>query len=365
MRAQVKTTLLKIITDEQLDSIMVNVEQLQLKMRYLLALTFSKSKLLTSIYYVFSGEFKREQYAVIHGKVIHLSDLLKKRNNDYLLRRNTHRIEKGLLMRPRRAVFGTRFISETMNSFVYLIEQNKNTICNSQLKWSHDVLSEYFEVTGDHPIINQERERFKRLDIKHILNPGEKYIPYKRDLSKQNVITLEQLKELSLIRRSVRWFTNAVVPRELIDKALEVATLAPSACNRQPFRFQIFDDPNIVRKLAKIPSGTAGFHQNIPTLVAVIGDLTAYPYERDRHLIYIDASLAVMPFLYALEVQGLSSCPLNWPDIEEKERKLEQIIRTKKHERVIMFIAVGFPDENAEVAYSRKKDLAQLRSYNL
>ncbi|MBD1382677.1 nitroreductase family protein [Metabacillus arenae] len=365
MRAQAKLLVLKLIKENQLDDIMVQVEQMKFRLTYIFLKLFSKNRILTSIYYLFSSEFKREQYSVINGKMVHFGDILNKRNNDYLLRRNIHRIEKGLLMRPRKDVFAARFINETMNSFDYLLDKNDSSISNTQLKWANDVLKEYFRVVGSHPSIDKEKKRYNELKIKNKINNSNKFIPYKRNLEKQMVITLEQLKELSIIRRSVRWFEDKPVPRQAIDYAIEIGLQAPSACNRQPFRYQIFDDPELVKKIAKIPSGTAGFYHNIPTLVAVIGDLTAYPFERDRHLIYIDSSLSIMPFLYGLEVQGLSSCPLNWPDIEKKEKELEKIIRTKKYERVIMFIAVGYPDEDAKVAFSRKKDIDEFRTFNL
>ena len=54
------------------------------------------------------------------------------------------------------------------------------------------------------------------------------------------------LRELAERRRSVRWFADRPVPHDLIDKALEVGLQAPSACNRQPFAFRFFDDPELV-----------------------------------------------------------------------------------------------------------------------
>src|SRR5690606_16318467 len=109
------------------------------------------------------------------------------------------------------------------------------------------------------------------------------------------------------------------VARELIDRAIEVGIQAPSACNRQPFRFLILDEPELVARVAKIPMGTAGYAENIPALLVAIGQLRAFHSERDRHLIYIDTALALMGVQLALETLGLSSCSINWPAIPEKE----------------------------------------------
>jgi nitroreductase len=40
-------------------------------------------------------------------------------------------------------------------------------------------------------------------------------------------------------RRSIRRFNDQAVPRELIEQILHAATLAPSGCNRQPWRFVV------------------------------------------------------------------------------------------------------------------------------
>ena len=155
------------------------------------------------------------------------------------------------------------------------------------------------------------------------------------------------------------------VPREMIDRAIAVAALSPSACNLQPFEFRVFDDAELTREVASIPTGTVGFGHNFPVVVALIGKLHAWPSEPDRHLIYIDASLAAMAFLLALETQGLSSCCLNWPDLEPQECRLAKLLGLEPDERVIILIALGYPDPEGLVAYSQKKPLAELRSFNI
>jgi len=165
-------------------------------------------------------------------------------------------------------------------------------------------------------------------------------------------------------RRSVRWFEPRPVPRAMIDRALEVALQSPSACNRQPFVFHVFDEPTLVQQVCEIPMGTKGYRHNIPAIAVIVGRQRAYFSERDRHLIYIDGSLAAMGFMYALEVQGLSSCPINWPDIEEKEQQMADLIGLGPDERPVMLVAIGYPDLEGLVAYSQKKPLDEARTFN-
>jgi len=113
-----------------------------------------------------------------------------------------------------------------------------------------------------------------------------------------------------------------------------------------------------------MPMGTKGFAHNFPAIVVLVGQLRAYFHPRDRHIIYIDASLAAMGFMLALETLGLSSCAINWPDIPDKEQKMADALDLDPDQRPIMLIAVGFPDPEGAVACSQKQSLDNLRTYN-
>ena len=110
--------------------------------------------------------------------------------------------------------------------------------------------------------------------------------------------------------------------------------------------------------------GTTGFASNFPCVVVVVGKLRAFPKVRDRHLPYIDGALAVMAFQFALEVQGIGSCCINWPDIPKLERKMAKTLGLSTDERPVMLVSLGYPDPDGQVPYSQKKSLDEIRSYN-
>src|SRR5699024_7446678 len=134
-----------------------------------------------------------------------------------------------------------------------------------------------------------------------------------------------------------------------------VARQSPSACNRQPFEYRVYDDPDLVREVSSIPFGAAGYSHNIPSIVVVVGRLDHFFSARDRHVIYIDASLSAMAFMFAVETLGLASSVINWPDFEPLEHKMAKVIGLEPHERVIMLMAVGHPRSDGGVPYSAKK----------
>ncbi|EKV00158.1 nitroreductase [Leptolyngbya sp. PCC 7375] len=321
------------------------------------------SPFLSSFYYVLiSSQFRREQHSVVFGRFQYYKNLQLGQSNPYLLRRNIHRLEKGLIMRPRRDIFAVGYIEETVRAYCHAFEKAGEFRCgDSDLSWANDVLSEYFRIAGSHSVINQSKQKF--LSLAPLKSKGQ-CIPYKRDLDKPISVSYTQFLELCHRRRSVRWYTQDPVPRELLDQAITAAALSPSACNRQPFEFRVFDKPDLVQKIASVPGGTKGFQHNFPVIIVVVGKLRAYFNERDRHVIYIDGSLASMSLIYALETLGLSSCSINWPDVDQKEKQMANLLSLEADERIVMLISVGYPDPDALVPYSSKKPLDQIRRYN-
>lgn len=325
----------------------------------------ARSGRLSSWYYaLFDRSFDREHRAVLVGRLAWEESKQAAGKTSSLLRRNIHRLEKGLLMRPRRPLFALDYIGETFTFYEAAVQsEGSSTITGEELHWAYDVLSEYFSVTASHPRIDPLRQRFQSLPVPPGVN-GQPWRPYKRDLSKPPSVRYEDLLALAWRRRSVRWFLPDPVPREFIEKAIDVAKLSPSACNRQPFQFRVFDDPDLVPKVASLPGGTSGFSHQFPAIVVLVGELRNYYGERDRHLIYIDASLAAMSFVFACETLGLGTCCINWPDIEVDEKRADEVLQLEPDQRPIMFIAVGFPDPEGMVAYSQKKPNSQICRYN-
>ena len=332
----------------------------------------SRSAVASTWYYaVFNRQFDREHQAVLAGRREFDSSQVNELKTTSILRRNTHRLEKGLIMRPRREVFALDYIIETVTAFARAVQAHQASRASSseELIWARDVLTRYFSVVGQHPRLVAARAQFEKVSISQQA-PGAdgdeapERAPYKRNLGKASPVAYEDFLSLSWRRRSVRWFTQAPVPRELLQKAAAAASLAPSACNRQPYFFHVFDEPALVRKISGLPPGTRGFEHQFPVIIAIVGELRNYYGERDRHLIYVDASLAAMNFINAAETLGLSSCCINWPDIDAFEEAAVDALRLEPDQRPIMFLAVGWPDADGEVPYSQKKPNAEICRFN-
>ncbi len=320
----------------------------------------SKSRVLTTLYFLLAGTFYREQRSVLCGLAKYHELEEQQRGPRHRIIRSVHRIEKGLSMKNRRAVFAEGYIQEVVSDLSVAWESNSD---DEQLRWAVDVLTEYFN-TVDHtdPIAKAEAEFTDFLDTIEY-SPGTR-VPRPRQERDESSVSPAELKQLAVQRTSTRWFEQRAVPRETIDDALEVAMQSPSACNRQSYEYRFYDDPELIDEIASLAIGASGYKDNIPCLGVIVGKQRAYFNDRDKHVIYIDASLSAMAFQFALETQGLASCCINWPAIPKNEKQMEALLDLDPDESVVMLLAIGYPDPEGMVPYSEKKGLTSVRSYN-
>ena len=169
----------------------------------------SKSGFLCSVYYALcSASFWREHRGVIHGRLKHMREARDPLGGRYILRRNVHLLEKGLLMRPRHGVFALDYIQETVDCYARaceLVRASPELMSRIELQWPSDVLTRYFEVVGSHPIIDELRDRFRALQAAVPDRPPAA-VPYRRDLVRPPPVKYEDLLELARRRRTVRRF---------------------------------------------------------------------------------------------------------------------------------------------------------------
>lgn len=317
------------------------------------------------VYYRFVSEaFGREEAAVDAGITAYKATLGTGREL-FTLRRNTHMLEKGLTMRPRRNEFALNYIGATVGAFAKAHEAGSTTpVGVDESQWMRSVLTEYFEATSTstHPKIERLRKVFEGLPPAQKTRVSIATGPH-HPATPLPSVSIDDLHTLATNRRSVRWFNEKPVERDLVDRAVGIAAESPTACNRQPYRFEIFDDRESVQKVAAIPMGTAGYAQQLTGMIVIIGDLSAFFDERDRHLIYIDSCLSAMGLIYGLESQGIGSCCINWPDMPDRDKAMAELLGLKSYERVVMLVAYGYTDPTGLVPFSAKRDLESIRTF--
>jgi nitroreductase len=170
-------------------------------------------------------------------------------------------------------------------------------------------------------------------------------------------------------RRSVRTYAPDPVPREILDRCVEAARLAPSACNSQPWTFLLVDAPERRKRLAEAAFGGIyrmnSFAVQAPVLVAVLTErsrLAALLGGVFRGVQYhlLDVGIAVEHFVLQAAEEGLGTCWLGWFD----ERGVKRVLGLPAGARVSVLLSVGFPAASEEEKpRSSRKPLEEMRRY--
>mgnify|MGYP001259439797 CR=1 FL=1 len=277
------------------------------------------------------------------------------KTNLFNLRRDIHRLEKGLSYPTAKPVFATDYIAQTVENFC--LSLRKGSLDEDTKNWAFSVLNLYFNIVDatQSPVVSNAKIQFHEA-VRELSPPDN--IPYPSSLRPKSSITYEELLNLSVRRRSIRYFRDEPASLEIVRKAYEIAKYAPSACNRQAFQFLYFDEPETVKRLAAIPGGVAGY--NVPSIIVVVGRYDGYFDIRDINAPVIDSSLAIMSFLYAAETLGLGTVCINWPNLIDREQKIRKVIDLHPFEFVVMMIGVGYPLDNGKVPFSGKRPSNQV-----
>ena len=173
-----------------------------------------------------------------------------------------------------------------------------------------------------------------------------------------------ELLDLIQKRQSDRQYEARPVDRELVVKCLEAARLAPSACNSQPWKFVVVDEPQLVLQVGDAAAGMGmnKFAKEVPVIVAVVLEkmnLTARigSVIKDKEYSLLDMGIAVEHFCLQAAELGLGTCIMGWFD-EKKVKKLLGI----KNKRVPLLITLGYPA--GETRRKIRKSLDDMSSWN-
>ena len=133
---------------------------------------------------------------------------------------------------------------------------------------------------------------------------------------------MEDFLKLVASRQSDRAYDmSRPVEPEKLERILEAARLAPSACNAQPWKFVVINDPELSVKVGKATAGLGmnKFAKDAPVHILVVEEsmnVTSFlgAKIKDKYFPLIDIGIATAHITLAAESEGLGSCILGWFD---------------------------------------------------
>jgi nitroreductase len=188
-------------------------------------------------------------------------------------------------------------------------------------------------------------------------------------------------------RRSVREFSDRLVPREIIDNCLLAAGTAPSGANLQPWHFVVVSDPGMKRKIrlaaeeeerefyagrapqewldALAPLGTdenKPFLETAPFLITVFTQRHGIAPDGNQFKHYYateSVGIATGLLIAAIHNAGLASLthtpsPMGF---------LNTLLGRPSNERPFLLLVVGYPAQDARVPDITKKSLDAIATF--
>jgi nitroreductase len=172
---------------------------------------------------------------------------------------------------------------------------------------------------------------------------------------------------LILKRQSDRSYSNKPVETEKIERIIEAARMAPSACNAQPWKFIVVTDPKLTSEISVAASakllGMNSFVSQAPVQFIVIREKANFSSRvgatvKNKDYSLIDIGIATENICLQATAEGLGSCIIGWFD----ERQVKKILGIPSSKRVELIITIGYPVK--ELREKRRKPLSETVSYN-
>jgi nitroreductase len=149
---------------------------------------------------------------------------------------------------------------------------------------------------------------------------------------------MEILPEI-LQRRSIRSFTSQPVEKEQVERILEAGRLAPSAKNRQEWRFVAIQKKETRQKMMEAAFGQDYVGQ-APLIIAVCTTNIDYHMPNGQLSYPIDLAFAASQMVLQAVHEGLGTCCITTFD----EQEVCDLLSIPFSMRVVLVILAGYPD---------------------
>ena len=167
-------------------------------------------------------------------------------------------------------------------------------------------------------------------------------------------------------RYSCRNYNNREIPDSVIENCLNAARVAPSACNKQPWRFVIIKSEETRKAIFEkglLPGLPMPWFKTAPVIVAMCAESKLLTHKIapmisgiDYRL--VDLGIAGEHFVLAAEAQGVGSCWIGW----FKEKTVKKILQIPRNIKIVSLLTLGYAAEERPPA-REKLNLKDITHY--
>jgi nitroreductase len=176
-------------------------------------------------------------------------------------------------------------------------------------------------------------------------------------------------RELINLRQSVRKYKKKPVEKEKIERLIEAVHLAPSACNSQPWKMVVVDDPVLKDAVAKSTFNAMisfnRFAVEAPVIVVLVIEKAKLIAQiggsiKDMEYPQIDIGIAAEHFCLQAAELGLGTCMIGWFN----EKKIRELLKIPEKKRIGLVISLGYPPDDYKLRIKIRKPVEDICCFN-
>ena len=286
------------------------------------------------------------------------------RKYKFLIIKEVHVIEKGLSLKDCRPGFGVPKVISILDMLSDYYDKYKD---QEMLVFTLSIIKRYMEFNeAENALDANIKAMYQKLEPKvqsweanKNLCGGEVYLTKEENQKAIDILYFDFVKS----RHSVRTFTNESVSRDLLEKALEIASYTPSACNRQPWGAHVFTQKQNIIDILDIKTGARQFKDMVGAIIIVTSTRKAF-FADENNQWYINGGMYSMSLMYALHSVGLGCIPLNLGIPEDRLKKIWKLGNIASDEAPIVLLAVGHLPDAFKAAQSCRFPISDYTTFD-
>ena len=177
----------------------------------------------------------------------------------------------------------------------------------------------------------------------------------------------KEILKLIINRQSDRKYSDRPIEKDKLDRIIEAGRMSPSACNAQPWKFIVVNEPELVTKVAGAASakliGMNSFVAQAQVIIVIVREKANMSSKvgatiKNKDYSLFDIGIATENICLQAEAEGIGSCIIGWFD----EKLIRKLLSVPGSKRVELLITLGY--SLSEKREKRRKPPEDVVSYN-
>lgn len=176
-------------------------------------------------------------------------------------------------------------------------------------------------------------------------------------------------QELLQHRQSVRRYLDTEVESDKLDKLVEAVRLSPSACNSQPWKLILVNEPELKDKVAKATfSKIISFNRfaaEAPVIAVFViekAKLIARIGGVIKHQEYPEYDIGIAAAHFCLQAAdlGLGTCMIGWFN----EKRIRKLLHIPGDRKIALLVTLGYPPADYRLRKKIRKSPEEICGFN-